>query len=124
MAATKRSGKKGGAAKAGGAAKKGGAKRGSSKKGGAKKGSTRGLGSVLSGIGSIAGTVGSIAGTVGGITGGRRAELRVGASRNSGINDIVTALKKKFREAGCPGCRSGIDRIIFEDILTGGGGGR
>jgi hypothetical protein len=118
MAATKRSSKKGGAAKkGGGAAKKGGAKRGAAKKGG-----TRGLGSVLSGIGSIAGTVGSIAGGVGSIAGGRKGELRVGASRDAGFNEIVTALRKQFKEAGCPGCRSGIDRIVLEDILAGGGG--
>lgn len=119
MAATKRSGKK-----AGGAAKKGGAKKGAAKKGGATGGGTRGFGSVLTDIGNIAGKVGSIAGGVGGITGGRKGELRVGASRNSGIGEIVTELRKKFREAGCPGCRSGIDRIILEDIVTGGGGGR
>ena len=116
MAATKRSSKKGGAAKRGGAAKKGGAKRGGSKKGGAKKAGSRGFGSVLSNIGNIATTVGGIAG------GGRR-ELRVGASRNAGINEIVTELRKKFREAGCPGCRSGFERITFEDIAAGGGGG-
>jgi hypothetical protein len=109
MATTKKSGKKGG-----GAAKKGSSKK-SSKKGGS-------LSSVLSNIGSIAGTVGSIAGTVGGAA-GRKGELRVSAPRDAGINDIVTALKKKFREAGCPGCRSGIDRINFDDILAGGGGG-
>lgn len=110
MAATKSSGKKGGARKAGGAAKKGGAKKG----GGAAKGGTRGIGSVLSGIGSIAGRVGSIAG-------GRRGELRVGTSRNAGIGEIVTSLRKRFKEAGCPGCRSGVDRIILEDIAGGGG---
>lgn len=114
MAATKSSGKKGGAAKSGGA-RKGAAKKGGGKGGGG--GVTRGIGSVLSNIGSIAGTVGSIAG------GGRRGELRVGASRNAGINEIVTALRRRFKEAGCPGCRSGIDRIILEDIVAGGGGG-
>jgi hypothetical protein len=119
MAATKRSGKKGG-----GAAKKGGAKKGAAKKGGAKRGGTRGFGSVLSNIGSIAGTVGSIAGAAGGIAGvggGRKAELRVAAPRDAGIGQIVSELRKKFREAGCPNCRSGIDRIILEDIVAGGG---
>lgn len=116
MASTKKSGKKGGAKKGGGAAK-----RGSTKGGGAKKGGTRGVGSVLSTIGNIAGTVAGSAGAIGGLAGGRKGELRVGASRNAPIADIVTELRKKFREAGCPGCRSGIDRIILEDIVAGGG---
>lgn len=115
MAATKRSGKKGGAAKGGGAAKKGGAKRGGAKKGGARKGGARGFGSVLTDIGSIATTVGGLASV-------RRGELRVAAPSDAGFNEIVTALRKKFREAGCPGCRSGIDRIVLEDILAGGRG--
>lgn len=112
MPATKRASKKGSAKKAGGAAKKGGARKGGAKKG-ATRGAARGISSVLSGIGSIAGAVGSV-------TGGRR-DLRVGASRNAGLNEIVTGLRKKFRELGCPGCRSGIDRIILEDIVSGGG---
>lgn len=112
MAAAKRSSKKGGAKKAGGAARKGAAK-GGGKKGGATRGAASSIGSVLSGIGTLAGAVGSVAG-------GRR-DLRVGASRNAGINEIVTALRKKFKEAGCPGCRSGIDRIILEDVVAGGG---
>src|SRR5829696_3004808 len=111
MATTKKSSKKGGGA----------AKRGASKKGASKKGSSRGFGSVVSNIGSIAGAVGSAAGAIGGIAGGRKGELRVGAGRNAPINEIVTELRKKFREAGCPGCRSGIDRIVLEDIVAGGG---
>src|ERR1044071_660602 len=100
MATTKKSGKKGGAS-----AKKGSKK--SSKKGGS-------LSSVLSNIGTIAGTVGTVAGTIG----GRKGELRVAAPSGGNINDLVTALKKKFREAGCPMCRSGIDRIVLEDIVA------
>jgi hypothetical protein len=114
--ATKKGGAKKGGAKKGGA-KKGGAKKGGAKKGGRKAGS---LGSVLSGIGSIANTVGGIAGTVGTVT-GRNKELRVGVPRGGGINDISAAVKAKFREAGCPMCRSGIDRIVLEDIVAGGG---
>jgi hypothetical protein len=110
MAATKRPSKKGGAAKRG--AKRGGGKKGGAKKGGAKKGGSR-LGSVLSNIGSIASTVGSI-------TGGRR-EMRVGVSSRASVNDIAGAVKKKFAELGCPGCRSGIERIVLEDIRAGGG---
>lgn len=111
MATTKKSGKKGG-----GAAKKGGSKKGASKKGG-----SRSVGSVLSNIGNIASAVGSAAGAIGGIAGGRKGELRVGASRNAPIGEIVTELRKKFREAGCPSCRSGIDRIVLEDIVAGRG---
>jgi hypothetical protein len=114
MATTKKSGKKGGGAAKTGASKKGGSKK-SSKKGGS-------LGSVLSNIGNIASTVGTAAGAIGGLAGGRRGELRVGAPRDAGIGEIVSALKRKFREAGCPGCRSGIDRIVLEDIVAGGGG--
>jgi hypothetical protein len=105
-----------------GGAKKGGARKGGAKKGGARKGGRKGgsIGSVLSGIGSIANTVGGIAGTVGGIA-GRNKELRVGVPRGGGINDIATAVRAKFREAGCPMCRSGIDRIVLEDIGQRGG---
>jgi hypothetical protein len=119
MATTKRSSKKGG-----GAAKKGASKKGASKKGASKKGGSLSFGSVLSNIGSIATTVGGAAGAIGGIAGGRKAELRVGASPNAGLNEIVTELRRKFREAGCPGCRSGIERIVLEDIQAGGGGQR
>jgi len=112
MAATKRSSKKGGA-------KKGGAKRGAAKKGGAKSSGTRGLGSVLSNISSIAGTVGSAAGAIGGIA-SRKGELRVATARDAGFNEIVAELRKRFKDAGHPGCRSGFDRFVFEDIAAGG----
>ena len=112
----KKSSKKSGGSKKGGA----GGRAGGSKKGGSKKGGTRGFGSVLSSVGNIATTVGGLAGS---ITGTRR-ELSASVGSSAGINDIVRELKKKFTEAGCPGCRSGIDRIIFKDIVAGGGGGR
>ena len=109
MATKRPAGRKAGATKKG-VGKKAGASR---KAGASKKAGARGLGSVLSDIGHIAGTIGGIA---------RRRELRVGVPRGGGINDIVTELRKKFREAGCPMCRSGIDRLVLEDIVTRGGG--
>ncbi|OLE53587.1 MAG: hypothetical protein AUG51_12015 [Acidobacteria bacterium 13_1_20CM_3_53_8] len=112
MAATKRGSKKGAAKK--GASKKGGAKKGAAKKGG----QTRGF---LSDLGSIASTVGGIAGSVGAIAGSRK-ELRVAVPRNAGINDIVAATKLAFRNAGCPGCKSGFEKITLQDISAGGGG--
>jgi hypothetical protein len=29
---------------------------------------------------------------------------------------LTVHLQKAFKQAGCPGCRSGIDRIVFTDI--------
>ncbi len=115
MATSKKSGKKGGAS-----AKKGRAK-GGAKKGGSKKGGSRGLGSVLSSIGSIASTVGTVAGAAG-TTVGARKELRVAVRRDASFNEIVNALKRKFTDLGHPGCKSGYERFILEDIAAVGGG--
>ncbi|HMF57653.1 MAG TPA: hypothetical protein VK619_15020 [Pyrinomonadaceae bacterium] len=97
-----------------GGAKKGTAKKGGAKKGGAKKGGqTRGL---LSNIGTIASTVGAVAGSF-----GSKKELRVSVGRNAGINEVIRATKEAFARAGHPGCKSGFEKITFDDRVLPGG---
>lgn len=50
-------------------------------------------------------------------TGGKT--LTVKASRNAKIVKIVVELERAFKQAGCPTCRSGKERIVFEDLVTG-----
>jgi hypothetical protein len=45
--------------------------------------------------------------------------LTVTAGPNARFVTIAVQLEKAFKRAGCPGCRSGIDRIVFQDqVLT------
>jgi hypothetical protein len=46
-------------------------------------------------------------------TGGKT--LTVAASRQARFPKIVLELERAFKRGGCPGCRSGIDRIVFQD---------
>jgi hypothetical protein len=105
--ATKKASTKGGA-------KKGGSKKGGSKKGGAKKGGKRGLD-----FGAIASGVGNIAAGIGAITGTGRKDLRVAAPKDASLKTINDLIARKLGELGCRACRSGIDRIVFEDIIAG-----
>jgi len=41
--------------------------------------------------------------------------LKVSAGRNAKLAAINTAVKHAFGQAGCAGCRSGFDRITFQD---------
>lgn len=88
------------------AAKKSTAKKSATKKGG---GAKRGAGSSTASIGTAAGGL------------GRKKDLRVLAGRNAGIKDIQKALERALGLIGCRGCRSGIDRIVFDDIVLPGG---
>jgi len=52
------------------------------------------------------------------VTGGSTLTLKAG--RQARFPKIVIELEKAFKRGGCPGCRSGIDRIVFQDqVLTG-----
>ena len=44
--------------------------------------------------------------------------LTVRASRNAKIVKIVLELERAFKQAGCPTCRSGKERIVFEDVVV------
>ena len=41
--------------------------------------------------------------------------LTVKASPKSRFVTIAVELERAFKRAGCPGCRSGIDKIVFQD---------
>ena len=53
---------------------------------------------------------GKKAGTV---TGGRTLTVKVAPGAK--ILKVGIGIEKAFKQAGCPGCRSGIDRIVFQD---------
>jgi hypothetical protein len=45
--------------------------------------------------------------------------LTLTAGRNAKFLTIAVQLEKAFKRGGCPGCRSGVDRIVFQDqVLT------
>ncbi|HEY6188622.1 MAG TPA: hypothetical protein VIW80_13275 [Pyrinomonadaceae bacterium] len=45
--------------------------------------------------------------------------LTVTAGAKARLGTIAAQLEKEFKRAGCPACRSGIDRIVFQDkVLT------
>ncbi len=50
----------------------------------------------------------------------REKTLHVKTSPRAKFPTIVLELGKAFKHAGCPGCRSGFDRIVFQDqqVLT------
>lgn len=50
-------------------------------------------------------------------TGGKNLTLRT--SRNAKLGKIVVELGRAFKQAGCPACRSGKERILFEDVVAG-----
>lgn len=50
-------------------------------------------------------------------SGGRNLTLRT--SPDAKLAKIVVELGRAFKQAGCPGCRSGKERIVFEDLVTG-----
>ena len=51
------------------------------------------------------------------LTGG--STLTVKTTRQARLPKIAAELERAFKQAGCPACRSGIDRIVFQDqILT------
>lgn len=41
--------------------------------------------------------------------------LTVSAGPKARFASVALQLEKAFKRGGCPGCRSGIDRIVFED---------
>jgi hypothetical protein len=45
--------------------------------------------------------------------------LAVSAPGQARFPRLVRELERAFKEAGCPGCRSGIDRIVFQDRVLG-----
>ena len=45
--------------------------------------------------------------------------LTVAAGPKARFLSITVQLEKAFKRAGCPGCRSGIDRIVFQDPVLG-----
>jgi hypothetical protein len=47
------------------------------------------------------------------VTGG--SVLTVKASSRASIIDLAFKLQQAYKQRGCPGCRSGIDRIVFEN---------
>lgn len=49
-------------------------------------------------------------------TGG--ATLTVTAPPNARFLRVVKELERAFHQAGCPGCRSGKDRILFQDKVA------
>lgn len=51
------------------------------------------------------------------VTGG--STLTVRTSRQARLPKIAIELGKAFKRAGCPACRSGIDRIVFQDQVLG-----
>jgi hypothetical protein len=46
-------------------------------------------------------------------TTGKTLTLEVGP--NARFGTIATQLEKAFKRAGCPACRSGIDRLVLQD---------
>lgn len=52
------------------------------------------------------------AATTGGTT------LTVTAPRNANFLRVVKELERAFHKTGCPGCRSGKDRILFQDKVV------
>lgn len=49
-------------------------------------------------------------------TGGKT--LTVRASPNAKFLKIVVELERAFKQAGCPTCRSGKERIVFGDVVA------
>jgi hypothetical protein len=41
--------------------------------------------------------------------------LTVTAGPKAKFLTIAVQLEKAFKQGGCPGCRSGVDRIVFQD---------
>lgn len=50
-------------------------------------------------------------------TGGKT--LSVKASPKAKFLRIVVELERAFKQAGCPTCRSGKERIVFQDVVAG-----
>ena len=50
-------------------------------------------------------------------TGGKT--LTVRSSPRAKFLSIVVQLERAFKQAGCPACRSGKERIVFEDVVAG-----
>ena len=50
-------------------------------------------------------------------TGGK--SLTVRTTPNAKIGKIVVELERAFKLSGCPTCRSGKERIVFEDVVAG-----
>ena len=48
----------------------------------------------------------------------RAKKLSVTVARNANILKVGIGIEKAFKQAGCPGCRSGVDQIVFNDPVV------